>query len=255
MMLVDNPFYPATDFLPAHFMQAYIVLMAVAVAAGTLFDLYHKRSAEFFMQQRRRSRMAATRQPGTMEMVRIAACTLVNEVASSGEFCNPQRRVSHVLMSYGFVLYLVTTILLIFAYPADPHPPAMLPLLWNLGAVMVLVGGFWFFFFLRVDVAYESRPRWRLVRADLFIVSLLASVSFALVWETLQMTGDLRASQAAFVLYLFFTTLLCVGVPWSKFAHMFYKPAAAFQKRVEEANGSSTLPRPTGGKRCPLSRT
>jgi len=28
------------------------------------------------------------------------------------------------------------------------------------------------------------------------------------------------------------------SVPWSKFSHMFFKPAAALQKRVEEANGT-----------------
>ena len=39
-------------------------------------------------------------------------------------------------------------------------------------------------------------------------------------------------------LYLIATTVLFGSVPWSKFAHMFYKPAAAYQKRVEEANGS-----------------
>lgn len=47
-----------------------------------------------------------------------------------------------------------------------------------------------------------------------------------------------------FSVYIFCTTILFAGVPWSKFAHMFYKPAAAFQKRVEAANGSSDLPRP-----------
>jgi hypothetical protein len=29
---------------------------------------------------------------------------------------------------------------------------------------------------------------------------------------------------------------------------MFYKPAAAFQKRVEEANGSSNLPPPSNAR-------
>jgi hypothetical protein len=29
------------------------------------------------------------------------------------------------------------------------------------------------------------------------------------------------------------------GVPWSKFAHMFFKPAAAFEKRVSEADGTN----------------
>jgi hypothetical protein len=110
---------------------------------------------------------------------------------------------------------------------------------------MVMVGGYWFFFFIRVDVAKEGKSPFRLMRADLFIVSLLASVTFALIWEIVQTAGNLRATQIVFGIYLFFTTLLFVGVPWSKFAHMFYKPAAAFQRRVEEANGSSSLPRPS----------
>jgi hypothetical protein len=39
--------------------------------------------------------------------------------------------------------------------------------------------------------------------------------------------------------------VLFVSIPWSKFSHMFFKPAAAFQKRIEEANGSrSNLPAP-----------
>ena len=46
-------------------------------------------------------------------------------------------------------------------------------------------------------------------------------------------------------LYLIATTVLFGSVPWSKFSHMFFKPAAAFQKRVENANGSrSNLPPP-----------
>ena len=34
------------------------------------------------------------------------------------------------------------------------------------------------------------------------------------------------------------STVLFGGVPWSKFAHMFFKPAAAFEKRVSEADGT-----------------
>jgi len=94
------------------------------------------------------------------------------------------------------------------------------------------------------------------VRADLFIVSLLASVTFALLFEWAAMAGNLMATRVCAGLYLFFTTLLFVSVPWSKFAHMFYKPVVAFQRRVEEADGSSDLPAPTpGGERCPHSHT
>jgi len=247
-MFTDNPFIAATDFLPPRFMQAYLVLMVLAVVSGTLFDLYHKRSARFFAQQRRRSRAAATRQLSGADRVAIAARTLVNEVAISGEFCNRNRRISHVLMSYGFVLYLITTIVMVFAYPADPATPVVLPALWNIGALMVLIGGYWFFFFLRVDVAQERRPPWRLVRADLFIVSLLASVTFAILFELVALLQNLTATRLVFGIYLVFTTLLFGAVPWSKFAHMFYKPVVAVQRRMEEADGSSSLPTPADGR-------
>jgi hypothetical protein len=48
-----------------------------------------------------------------------------------------------------------------------------------------------------------------------------------------------------FGLYVIATTVLFGTVPWSKFAHMFFKPAAAFEKRVSYANGTrSGLPGP-----------
>ena len=51
-------------------------------------------------------------------------------------------------------------------------------------------------------------------------------------------------------LYLLATTVLFGSIPWSKFSHMFFKPAAAFQKRVEQANGSrSNLPAPADSAR------
>ena len=40
-------------------------------------------------------------------------------------------------------------------------------------------------------------------------------------------------------LYLFATTVLFASIPWSKFSHMFFKPAAALEKRVSKANGSA----------------
>ncbi len=254
-MITDNPFIPATDFLPSRFLQAYVILMVLAVIAGTLFDLYHKRSAQFFVQQRAQSGAAATRRLSGAEVARIAARTLAHDVATFGEFCNPSRRLSHILLFYGFVLYLVTTAAMVFGYPADPHTPAVLPVLWNIGILMVLIGGYWFFFFLRVNVVHDGQPPWRLVRADLFIVSLLASVSFALLFELGAMAGNPTATRILFGAYLFFTTLLFASVPWSKFAHMFYKPVVAFQRSIEEADGSSSLPAPTGDTRCPPTHT
>lgn len=251
-MFASNPFAHLTDLLPASAMQAYVVLMALAVVVGTLADLLHKGSARYFMQKRRRTQAAATRQLDGGELAGLAARTLALEVLRAGEFCQRSRQFSHLLTAYGFVFYLVATVALVFAYPAEARPPALWPLLWHLGVLMVLAGGGWFFFYLRVDVAHEGHSPFRLVRADLFIVTLLASAAFALAWSALQGTA---AAWPAFGLYILASTLLFVTVPWSKFAHMFYKPVVAYQRRVEEASGASDLPAPTGGERCPPSHT
>jgi len=256
-MFTTNPFNELALFLSPAILQGYIVLMALAVVIGTLFDLLHDKKIKFFLQDRKRAKAAARRQLGAADMAAIASKTLLHDIATFGEFCNRQRRISHVLMFYGFVLYLLTSVVMVFAYPADAPVPQLLPVLWNIGAVMTLLGGYWFFFFLRVNVVHDGQPPWRLVRADLFIVTLLASVSFALFFELATMAQHTALSKICAGLYLFFTTLLFVSVPWSKFAHMFYKPVVALQRRVEEADGSSTLPTPTtkGDERCPPSHT
>jgi hypothetical protein len=65
-----------------------------------------------------------------------------------------------------------------------------------------------------------------------------------LIWAFLQARGSSGAN-VFFGLYVIATTVLFGSVPWSKFAHMFFKPAAAFEKRVSYANESrSNLPGP-----------
>lgn len=256
-MFTTNPFDILAAFVSPALMQGYVALMIGVVAAETAFDLLHDQKARFFFQARRRSKAAAKRRLGMADVAAIAARTLLVDIATFGEFCNRGRRISHALMFYGFALYLVTTLVMVFAYPAPTPTPAIFPVAWNVGAVMVLAGGCWFFFFLRVDVSHEGRSPFRLTRADLFIVTLLASMAFALLFEIAAVSGSETATGLFAGGYLLFTTLLFATVSWSKFPHMFYKPMVAFQKRVEEADGSSTLPSPTepGGNRCPPSHT
>jgi hypothetical protein len=96
---------------------------------------------------------------------------------------------------------------------------------------MVCVGGYWFWFFIRADVSAEGNSPLRLMRADLFVLSLVGSVTLGLVWAALQANGS-RAASFFFALYIVATTVLFGSVAWSKFAHMFFKPAAAFEKRI-----------------------
>ncbi len=242
-MFTSNPFAELTVFLPANAMQIYIVLMIAAVVVGTIADMLHKRSGKYFALRKKKAEAAATRKLSAADKASLAVKTLAVEVATAGEFCNVQRRISHLLMFYGFLLYLGTTIALVFGYPTHATPtPAILPLLWNIGVIMLLIGGYWFFFLLRVNVAKDGQPVFRLVLADLFIVTLLGSVTFAFIWEIVQTTGNLTATKFAFGFYILFTTLLFGSVRWSKLAHMFFKPVVAFQRRVEEASGASSLP-------------
>jgi hypothetical protein len=243
-MFTNNPFAALTDFLPPSFIRVYVVVMILAVIVGTLFDVVHKGSARYFFDNWRKSRTKSKQPIGGGELVSIAVKTAVVDVLASGEFCNPRRRLAHLLTMYGFVIYVVTTAIMVF-YPTPATPtPALLPQLWWLGGLVALAGGSWFWFFIRVDVAAEGNTPFRLMRADLFIVSLLASVTLALVWAFLQAGGSAGAT-VFFWLYIIASTVLFGSVPWSKFGHMFFKPAAAFEKRVSQANGTrSNLPAP-----------
>ena len=245
-VFTNNPFAELSASISPAVMQTYVVVMAILVAGGTLLEMMHKKSATYFFDNWRNSKKKAKQQVGAGEMVSIAVQTAVVDVMTSGEFCNMRRRIAHLLTMYGFVIYVVTAAIMVFAYPTPATPaPANLATLWYIGALMVCLGGYWFWFFIRVDVAAEGSSPFRFVRADLFIVSLVLSVTFGLVWAFVQTAGNTAWANVFLALYLIATTVLFGSVPWSKFSHMFFKPAAALEKRIAEANGTrSNLPAP-----------
>ena len=225
-----NPFAELSGLIPPIAMQVYVILMAILVAGGTLLDTIHKKSAQYFFENSEKQKKMASREVSGGEKVGIAVKTVAVDVLTSAEFCNQKRRVAHLLTMYGFILFVVSTAVMIFGY-ADSANAAAWPLLWHLGALLVCVGGYWFWFFIRVDVAAEGNPWYRVVMADLFILALLATTTFALLWSAF---GGIFL----FALFIAAATVLFGTVFWSKFAHMFFKPAAAFQKRVTKADGS-----------------
>jgi len=229
-MFTINPFASVAQSLPPGFLQWFLILMAAAVALGTLIDMAHKGSARYFFDNWRKSKGKGRKVDGG-ELVSIAVKTAALDVLASGEFCNQKRRIAHLLTIYGFVIYIVTTAMMVCGdYPSG----GVVPLLWWVGGLMVLAGGYWFWFFIRVDVAAEGNSPRRVVRADLFILSLLVSVTLGLAWA-----GTGGGMGALFRLYILATAILFGTVYWSKFAHMFFKPAAAFEKRVSKANGTA----------------
>jgi hypothetical protein len=240
-MFSTNPFEALSALISPEAMQGYVILMAVLVFLGTVLDMMHKKSAKYFFENSQKAKKSAKRTVGTGEVAGIAVATLANEVLTSGEFQNPKRRLSHLLTMYGFIIFVVTSALMIFG--ADTAS-GTLPMLWHLGALMLCAGGYWFWFFIRVDVNSEGVKWYDLRKADIFIVSLLTTATFALIWSYLQSSGagavgDMGLTALFFALFIISNTTLFASVYWSKFAHMFFKPAAAVQKRVAKADGSN----------------
>jgi hypothetical protein len=233
-MLTTNPFAELAVSVSPGLMQTVVVVMILLVVGGTLFDVMHKRSAQYFAELMARSRDEGSRPVGAAERTSLMIKTAMVDVATSAEFCNPHRRVAHLLTMYGFILYLLMTICLVFGAGSG-----MVIFLWYVGALMVAAGGYWFWFFIRVDVAAEGHSPFQLVRADLFVLSLLATVTFGILWGIAQSYGTSTLSVLLLIPYAASALTLFGGVPWSKFAHMFFKPAAAFQKRVAHASGQA----------------
>jgi hypothetical protein len=232
-MFTSNPFSELTALISPGIMQGYIILMAILVFLGTVLDMMHKKSAKYFFENAQKAQKNAKRTVSSGEKAGMLVATVASEVLTSSEFCYTPRRISHLLTMYGFIIFVVTTALMIFGVDTTS---GTLPALWHIGALMLVVGGYWFWFGIRVDVSAEGHKWYQVHQNDIFIVSLITMATFALIWS---FTRDVAGwGMLFFVLFIICSTTLFSTVLWSKFAHMFFKPAAAFQKRIIKADGS-----------------
>lgn len=241
-MITENPFSVLSEIISPSVMQLYVVAMFVLVVGGTVLDTLHKKSAQWFYKNAEEAKKSATREVTGGEKVSAAIGVATQEILTSAEFQNMRRRTSHLFTMWGFVIFVATSAIMVFFYASpDASTPVIWPLLWHLGALSLCFGGYWFWFSIRVDVSAEGNPWHRVVRADMFILSLLATATFGLIWSFLQSTTGVMSGMSLLFLGLFLlsSTVLFAGVLWSKFAHMFFKPAAAFQKRITKLDGSA----------------
>ena len=175
------------------------------------------------------------------EKTAVIIKTIASDIATTSELGAGKRRAAHLLGMYGTILFWIGSVIMIFCYTSpSSEPPSMWPIIWHVGAIMTVLGGFWFWFFLRVDVYSEAHPWYRIIKADLFVLALLASATFGLIWSFLQSLNlsNRWDDKLFFFLFVLSNIVLFGGVYWSKFAHMFYKPGAAIQKNLAEADGS-----------------
>jgi hypothetical protein len=216
------------------------------VVIGTLLDAIHKKNVKYFFENLKKAKNSSTKILNPGEKASIVVKTISSDVLTTSEL-DGQRRFSHLLGMYGTIMFWVTSVIMIFCYSTPTSvTPYVFPLLWHLGAIMTVIGGCWFWFFLRVDVAAEAHPWYRIVHADLFVLSLVITSVSGLIWSYLQATEVPRWNLLFLIFFIISNLVLFGGVYWSKFAHMFYKPGAALQKNLSEADGSrDNLPTPS----------
>ena len=240
-MLTINPFSVLSESVPSLAMQFFLITMIGLVVLGTLIDIIHKKNVKYFFENAKKAKKSATRELGSGEKVSIVAKTVVYDIGTTSELGAGKRRVAHLLGMYGTILFWVASAVMIFCYSSSTsNTPTAWPIIWHVGAIMTILGGSWFWFFLRVDVYSEAQPWYRIIKADLFVLALIATSLFGLIWSYLQSLNlnDRWDDKVFLVLYIFSNLVLFGGVYWSKFAHMFYKPGAAIQKNLAEADGS-----------------
>ena len=247
-MITTNPFSILSETVPVIAMQTFVIVMGLLVVVGTLVDIIHKKNVKYFFENAKKAKKSAKKILSATEKTAVVIKTISYDIATTSELGAGKRRLAHLLGMYGTILFWIGSVIMIFCYAAPTsNTPSAWPIIWHVGAIMTVLGGFWFWFFLRVDVYSEAHPWYRIIKADLFVLALLASASFGLIWSYLQFLNlnDRWDDKVFLVLYVISNLVLFGGVYWSKFAHMFYKPGAAIQKNLAEADGSrDNLPPP-----------
>jgi hypothetical protein len=247
-MIYNNPFSTLANTVSPLAMQLFLILMIVFVVVGTLVDIIHKKNVKYFFENAKKAKKSATRELGSGERASIIVKSVVYDIGTTSELGAGKRRVAHLLGMYGTLLFWIASAVMIFCYSSSSAiTPSAWPIIWHVGGIMTILGGCWFWFFLRVDVYSEAQPWYRIIKADLFVLALITTSLFGLIWSFLQSLNliDRWDDKVFLVLYVVSNLVLFGGVYWSKFAHMFYKPGAAIQKNLAEADGSrDNLPPP-----------
>ena len=245
-MITNNPFSILSETVPAIATQSFVIVMAFLVVIGTLLDIIHKKNVKYFFENAKKAKKSAKKKLTTGDKTSVIIKTVASDILTTSELGAGKRRIAHLLGMYGTILFWLASVIMIFCYAStDSVTPSIWPILWHVGAIMTCLGGYWFWLFLRVDVYSEAHPWYRIITADLFVLSLLAAATFGLIWSFLQSSNISGWDNLFLILFIISNIVLFGGVYWSKFAHMFYKPGAAIQKNLAEADGSrDNLPPP-----------
>tara|TARA_Y100000590_G_scaffold67022_1_gene72665 strand:- start:743 stop:1537 length:795 start_codon:yes stop_codon:yes gene_type:complete len=245
-MIYTNPFSEISYLVPPFLMQLFVILMVILIFLGTLLDIIHKKNVKYFFSNAKKAKKSAKKILSMGDKSSVVLKTIASDILTTSELGAGKRRLAHLLGMYGSILFWLSSIIMIFCYTSsNSSTPNLWPIIWHVGSIMTCLGGFWFWLFLRVDVYSEAHPWYRIIKADLFVLALLSTATSGLIWSFLQSLNINGWDNLFFILFVISNLVLFGGVYWSKFAHMFYKPGAAIQKNLAEADGSrDNLPPP-----------
>ena len=185
-MLSINPFAELTNSIPVSFLQFFVIAMVLLIIIGTGLDMLHKKNVVIFSKCSKSKKNHAKTELTTGKKTAVILKTVASDIATTSELGFGKRRIAHVLGMYGTILFWIASVVLIFKYSDGVVAPYYIPIIWHVGAIMTCLGGYWFWFFLRVDVSAEAHPWYRIITADLFVLALLACATFGLAWSFTQ---------------------------------------------------------------------
>ena len=174
-MITNNPFSTLAEIIPAIAMQGFVLAMAALTLIGVLVDIRHKKNVKYFFENAKKAKKNAQIELTTGKRTAVILKTVAHDIATTSELGWGKRRLAHVLGMYGTIIFWISSAILIFSYSSvGIETPSSLTALWHIGAILTCLGGYWFWFFLRVDVSAEAHPWYRIIKADLFVLALLA---------------------------------------------------------------------------------
>ena len=135
-------------------MQSFIIAMVFLIAAGTIIQMIQHKNLIYFFNNAKKAKLAATRELGIGEKTTIIAKTTVVDIGTTSELGFGKRRLAHVLGMYGTILFWISSAVLVFNYTVTGKSNSETwSMLWHVCAILTCLGGYWFWFFLRVDVS------------------------------------------------------------------------------------------------------
>ena len=148
-MIANNPFSILSETIPTIAIQTFVIVMGILVIIGTLVDIIHKKNVKYFFENAKKAKKSAKKTLTTGEKTAVVIKTIASDIATTSELGAGKRRAAHLLGMYGTILFWIASVIMIFCYASPTSDtPFIWPIIWHTGAIMTVLGGFWFWLFL-----------------------------------------------------------------------------------------------------------